>query len=433
MMQSLLCIIWSVMVVPSISDTVETTDNLGKLVDLHANTSTLVHVHAIWRHGLRTPVVLIPSDPLNGKSSWPQGLGELTVEGARQQYRLGEWLRQRYSGFLKPQVEPGEIYVRSSDYNRTLMSAQALLAGLYPANNDNSLSDRLKWWPLPVHTVRRATDEVLYDEIECPKADREFQRIMSTEPVLKVENENAALIKLIAEKSGYDDFHMRKIWWIYDPLMAQRYHNDTHPFPSWVNETVWDGIVQLYNKVMYFCYSSNLFVRLHGGMLRREIRNRLDRITQNVTNRSEKMYAYSAHDLTVAPFLASMGIRPQIFPLYSTVVLLELHSVNNEFILKLFFKNTTDSPLLYEFPIVDCGSPCKIEQFLPAIDKYIPKDPRAECKLVGLNSAHQWILIGVISLLSLITVIFGVITIKGVISDLCGFKRRYRGRSISDL
>jgi hypothetical protein len=46
-----------------------------------------------------------------------------------QNYHLGELLRKRYQNFLPSQFKPEEIYVRSSDKDRTLMAAQSTLAG----------------------------------------------------------------------------------------------------------------------------------------------------------------------------------------------------------------------------------------------------------------------------------------------------------------
>ncbi|EGT60176.1 hypothetical protein CAEBREN_32618 [Caenorhabditis brenneri] len=68
-----------------------------KEVGIEADTDTLEYVHTVWRHGDRTPAELLNPDDLK---KWPEGLGELTEEGAAQQYRLGQWLRKRYGSWL---------------------------------------------------------------------------------------------------------------------------------------------------------------------------------------------------------------------------------------------------------------------------------------------------------------------------------------------
>ena len=57
-------------------------------------------VHLLYRHGDRTPCGGYPTDPYSDPSNWPVGLGQLTSVGKRMHFELGEWLRQRYDGFL---------------------------------------------------------------------------------------------------------------------------------------------------------------------------------------------------------------------------------------------------------------------------------------------------------------------------------------------
>jgi hypothetical protein len=61
--------------------------------------------------------------------------GELSPTGIRQHYYLGNQLRKEYiedQKFLSEVYNHNEIYVLSTDVNRTIMSAYSQLAGLYP-------------------------------------------------------------------------------------------------------------------------------------------------------------------------------------------------------------------------------------------------------------------------------------------------------------
>ena len=59
----------------------------------------------------------------------------LTAEGMRQQYLLGRYNRKRYTEtfkLLSEEYEPSEIYIQSTNVNRTMQSGYSELMGLYP-------------------------------------------------------------------------------------------------------------------------------------------------------------------------------------------------------------------------------------------------------------------------------------------------------------
>jgi hypothetical protein len=61
--------------------------------------------------------------------------GQLTPTGMRQHYLNGQVFRKRYIDeykLLSPTYNPEEVYVRATDVNRTIMSAQSQLLGWYP-------------------------------------------------------------------------------------------------------------------------------------------------------------------------------------------------------------------------------------------------------------------------------------------------------------
>lgn len=79
-----------------------------------------------------------------------------------QQFRLGKYIRKRYNGFLSNIYSPFEIYYRSSDYNRTLVSAQANLAALFFPGETERFFNNFTWRPIPVHTMPKEEDKVIF-------------------------------------------------------------------------------------------------------------------------------------------------------------------------------------------------------------------------------------------------------------------------------
>ncbi|MDE4953149.1 histidine phosphatase family protein, partial [Francisella tularensis subsp. holarctica] len=72
----------------------------------------------------------------NDNYSWGTEISELTPIGMNQEYNLGLQLRKRYIykfGLLPEHYVDQNIYVLSSHTNRTVVSAQSFLMGLYPA------------------------------------------------------------------------------------------------------------------------------------------------------------------------------------------------------------------------------------------------------------------------------------------------------------
>lgn len=75
-------------------------------------------------------------------------------------YHIGEWLRNRYDNFLPKKYSLNDIYVLSSDKDRTIMSALCVLAALYDPIQEDVWNQNLLWQPIPVHTLPEKYDHV---------------------------------------------------------------------------------------------------------------------------------------------------------------------------------------------------------------------------------------------------------------------------------
>ena len=77
----------------------------------------------------------------------------MTKEGKMQAFNLGKFLRRRYNKLLGEKYSPNKIYIRSTDVDRTIMSAQAALSGLFMPTKDEIWNDEILWQPIPVKKI----------------------------------------------------------------------------------------------------------------------------------------------------------------------------------------------------------------------------------------------------------------------------------------
>ncbi|OUC46566.1 histidine acid phosphatase [Trichinella nativa] len=175
-------------------------------------------VQAIWRHGDRTPALNFSLNP-DDIASWAEGPdGELTKLGILQQFRLGEYLRNRYQDFLPNHYSSNLIYVRSTDYNRTIMSALANLAGLFPPSAEEKWNENLPWQPIPVHSVPKNMDYVLNMEADCPLAKKAQENIWQSAEVLAIMKENQQFIDFLKNKTGLEFLTLHDMVRVFDPI-----------------------------------------------------------------------------------------------------------------------------------------------------------------------------------------------------------------------
>lgn len=76
-------------------------------------------------------------------------------------YNLGKWLKNRYKGLIDG-YSPSKVFVKSSWVDRTVMSAQSVLAGLFtPEKPDEIWNKEVNWQPVPVYTLAKDQDTVI--------------------------------------------------------------------------------------------------------------------------------------------------------------------------------------------------------------------------------------------------------------------------------
>lgn len=77
-------------------------------------------------------------------------------------------IRKRYGKFLGERYESDEVYGYSTDQDRTKMSLQLVLAGIYPPTPELTWHENINWIPIPTKYNPRKFD-FLSTFTQCPE------------------------------------------------------------------------------------------------------------------------------------------------------------------------------------------------------------------------------------------------------------------------
>ncbi|KAM6958255.1 lysosomal acid phosphatase [Tautogolabrus adspersus] len=373
----------------------------------------LVYVTVLFRHGDRSPVKAYPTDPYQ-ESAWPQGFGQLSQEGMRQHFNLGQFFRKRYDGFLNESYERHEISVRSTDYDRTLMSAESNLAGLYPPSGQQVFRPDLVWQPIPVHTVPQSEEKLLsFPRMDCPRYQLLMNETEQTEEFLNITTTYQGFIEFVRNKTGLNKTNVESVWSVYDTLFCESRHNKTAP--DWVTPEVMQKLRILKDfafKIMFGIHKHQEKSRLQGGVLLGEIVKNISKMAVPDPKHKLKLMMLSAHDTTVAALQSSLNVYNGRQPPYASCHIFELYKDENgsASVFMLYRNDSTVEPYPVQLP--GCALYCPLEDFVRITKPSISDDRDKECQLPSEGRDTEVIISLALSgclLLLLIALLLGVI------------------------
>lgn len=73
-------------------------------------------------------------------------------------YHVGRYLKKRYGNLTSEKNYTNQVYAYSSEDDRTKMSLQLVLAGLYPPSTNFTWNTDLEWIPLPYRYTPKQVD-----------------------------------------------------------------------------------------------------------------------------------------------------------------------------------------------------------------------------------------------------------------------------------
>jgi len=400
----------------------------------------------MFRHGARSPLVLDEQKKDIFGNQWIDQ-GELTSVGMRQHFLLGYRNSEVYGKALSiKKFSPQEIYITSTNFNRTIMSVYSQLQGFFPPSTGPQLNteqlitalppieydftqelgflknDALREQAnvFPIKVMDRADHEFyLHDDDVCLPVKKIVENAKNKELVKNFTaffNKNYApqMYKILNEtKATFDLEDYNNLAQIFDTYICS--YTDGRKFPQFDAQNV--STVDFFHLTtdflyleMFEVYIDNDYVALMSmSPLFSEIINymerRIDKDVNNITiysDKDPKISMISGHDTNLAAFMRFIKVvfnrTELIYPSFASSVYVELvydDNVVSDVPIKKYFVNVfVNEENLFNESL-------RYEYFRDEIEKKLISTQEIAdfCKFSELKSStNNWLLIAVISL-----------------------------------
>lgn len=101
----------------------------------------------------------------------------------------------------------------------------------------------------------------------CPKEDEIFAKV-NQNCGAAVLSKWQKFIKFLEPLANITINTFWDVYNIYEPIVAEWNHKDQHPPPSWVNDSVYENIVELYDECTKCDYSTSEWQRIRGSTMK---------------------------------------------------------------------------------------------------------------------------------------------------------------------
>lgn len=314
----------------------------------------LVFAVDLIRHGDRTPVAEISRAPFG----WKEGLGALTAEGMQQEYQLGVSLRKKYVNqyhLLPADYQAETIYVRSTDMNRTLMSATSFLLGLYPLGSGATLANSKQFalpagfQPIPIHTVAIKQDKLL--------AVKPSKNIFSIISRYIFTQRTSSLFKdkipALNKATGMQINTLHELSDLADNLYIRKVHHIS--LPAGIKQNEANEIMALAEKSILATFKRKEMTYPMGHEFLLTVANYMRDIVH--ANSPLKYILFSGHDSSIMAVMNTLGSPVNKIPGYASDLNFSLWQDGDKYYVKVMLNNQA-------VMVPGCNKNiCSIEQF----------------------------------------------------------------------
>ncbi|KAJ3178554.1 hypothetical protein HDU85_005161 [Gaertneriomyces sp. JEL0708] len=322
--------------------------------------------------------------------------GQLTDQGKATMKEIGQNLRKLYIerlGLFTQQLGHGyhrDVYIRSTDYARTIESVQFLIHGLHPPRTrSEDVAD------LTVH-VKAASDENMYPHQSCSSlnaATKAFRRTAKA----AMQDEMQEILQRWKHFITPEDRKLnplRQVHALFDTFVCMRAHG--MPLPKGVTSEDVDHLADITTRQWWNFYDGS--EEMASMAIGRVLKDLKAKIVSAVDGKPDavKMALFSGHDSTIAPLLSAFKVFDRIYPPFASMINIEV------------FEDTRGQPgwsrligrraphyvrMLYNgkpLEIPACAADgnhrsgdrtmCTLDAFFKTMDKMVPQNYEERCR-----------------------------------------------------
>lgn len=119
------------------------------------------------------------------------------------------------------------MYVLSSDYDRTINSANLVLAGLFPPTGNQIWNDDLLWQPIAVHSIPKKMDYLIHAGA-CDRYHKARKQLEESAEVRSLKEQHRDLFEFVDKYSGQPILTIERMKDLYETLLAENETNKTY-------------------------------------------------------------------------------------------------------------------------------------------------------------------------------------------------------------
>uniref|UniRef100_A0A914C1Q4 acid phosphatase n=1 Tax=Acrobeloides nanus TaxID=290746 RepID=A0A914C1Q4_9BILA len=361
------------------------------------NNDKLVLLHTLWRHGERSPIYLFPkkhnhdSGGLDDEEDWLNGLGELTMNGLIQHYKLGRRLRHKYIKkipFLSKIYDPNEVHIRSTKTHRTIQSARANMVGMFGNVKKYKVKEDPLFEQIQVEIIPEKINQLMHNLNACPRRVELWEYLVRTPEFQRYLNYYKNLFNELSKYAGEEVTYKHLLYEMEDLLRieVENGYNLTREEKVF-EEQVFEANHKIYRFMNGLGLSTYEGIKFDeeipktgsGKLLWDIIGNMQEKVNCLLNNTAleecesvlkKKYFVFSGHDSTISSLFAAFGFKHTDFnldgfPMHASCITIELWMKPDKstYIRAYYLRRHTPS-IEITYDITGCENGCSLDSYV---------------------------------------------------------------------